>query len=85
MYNAPIFVNKVNHNMPVTSKYSNKEVETILTQIIEVLEKNKASSELSLMLVGNIATNIINADIPKSQRKVVAEKFAQALLSSIDD
>lgn len=85
MYNAPIYLNRLIMTMPVTSKYTNKEVEIILTQIIEVLEKNKASSELSLMIVGNIATNIINADVPKSQRKAIAEKFSQALLSSIQD
>lgn len=85
MYNAPIFLTESIITMPVTSKYTNKEVEQILTQIIEVLEKNKASSELSLMVVGNIATNIINADVPKSQRKALAEKFSQALLASVQD
>jgi len=36
------------------------------------------------MAVGNVATNILNQNIPAAQRQAFAEKFAQALLSSID-
>ncbi|USH01621.1 DUF1414 domain-containing protein [Grimontia kaedaensis] len=70
--------------MPVTSKYQDKNVEQILSDVVNVLEKHKVSTDLSLMVVGNIATNIINNNLPADQRKVIAEKFAQALLSSID-
>lgn len=70
--------------MPITSKYQDKNVEQILSEIINVLEKHNASTDLSLMVVGNIVTNIINHNLPVSQRKVFAEKFAQVLLSSID-
>ena len=70
--------------MPVTSKYQDKNVEQILTDVVNVLESHKTSTDLSLMVVGNIATNLIN-NIPASQRKVIAEKFAQALLASIDN
>lgn len=69
--------------MPVTSKYQDKNVEQILSDVVNVLEKHKASTDLSLMVVGNIATNIIN-NMPAAHRKVIAEKFAQALQSSID-
>lgn len=71
--------------MPITSKYSDKTVESILTEIAAVLDKHGASPELSLMIAGNIATNVLNQDVPSSQRKVIAEKFAQALISSIDE
>ncbi|RXJ73605.1 hypothetical protein CS022_08925 [Veronia nyctiphanis] len=70
--------------MPVTSKYQDKNVEQILTDVVNVLESHKTSTDLSLMVVGNIATNLIN-NIPAPQRKVIAEKFAQALLASIDN
>ncbi|MCM0147488.1 YejL family protein [Photobacterium galatheae] len=69
--------------MPITSKYSNEKVEQILDDVFKVFEKHGASAELALMIVGNVATNIINADIPASQREAIAEKFAQALLTSI--
>ncbi|KKD62237.1 hypothetical protein RN22_01565 [Grimontia sp. AD028] len=70
--------------MPVTSKYQDKNVEQILNDVVNVLEKHKVSTDLSLMVVGNIATNIINNNLPVAQRQLIAEKFAQALLSSID-
>ncbi|WP_117233352.1 YejL family protein [Vibrio maerlii] len=71
--------------MPITSKYSDETVEQILTEIAAVLDKHGANAELSLMIAGNIATNVLNQNVPASQRKVIAEKFAQALLSSLDE
>ncbi|MCA2018765.1 YejL family protein [Vibrio tritonius] len=69
--------------MPITSKYSDEKVETILTEIAAVLDKHEASSELTLMIAGNIATNVLNQNVAAGQRKAIAEKFAQALMSSI--
>uniref|UniRef100_UPI003F58D9F5 DUF1414 domain-containing protein n=1 Tax=Vibrio cholerae TaxID=666 RepID=UPI003F58D9F5 len=57
--------------------------ESILTEIAAVLNKHNASPELTLMVVGNIATNVINQNVAAAQRKVIAEKFAQALVSSL--
>ncbi|WP_375750692.1 YejL family protein [Vibrio sp. HN007] len=71
--------------MPITSKYSDDQVELILTEVAAVLDKHGASSELSLMIAGNIATNVLNSKVPAAQRKAIAEKFAQALLSSVED
>ncbi|ENM5888591.1 YejL family protein [Vibrio mimicus] len=69
--------------MPITSKYSDEHVESILTEIAAVLNKHNASPELTLMVVGNIATNVLNQNVAALQRKVIAEKFAQALVSSL--
>ncbi|PMH40604.1 hypothetical protein BCU68_16225 [Vibrio sp. 10N.286.49.B3] len=71
--------------MPITSKYSDEQVENILAEIAAVLAKHKASPELSLMIAGNIATNVLNQNVAASQRTAIAEKFAQALISSLDD
>jgi uncharacterized protein YejL (UPF0352 family) len=70
--------------MPITSKYSDQKVETILTEIAAVFDKHEASPELVLMVVGNIATNVLNQNIALSQRKLIAEKFAQALVTSLE-
>ncbi|TOJ03360.1 DUF1414 domain-containing protein, partial [Vibrio parahaemolyticus] len=43
-----------------------------------------ASPELTLMIAGNIATNVLNQRVATSQRKLIAEKFAQALMSSLE-
>ncbi|MGL4829371.1 MAG: YejL family protein [Vibrio sp.] len=69
--------------MPITSKYSDEHVESILTEIAAVLNKHNASPELTLMVAGNIATNVLNQNVAASQRKMIAEKFAQALVSSL--
>ncbi|CAM3192933.1 YejL family protein [Vibrio neptunius] len=71
--------------MPITSKYSDDKVEAILSEVAAVLDKHGAGPELSLMIAGNIATNVLNHNVNASQRKALAEKFAQALLSSIEE
>jgi uncharacterized protein YejL (UPF0352 family) len=70
--------------MPITSKYSDQQIETILTEIAAVFDKHHASPDLVLMIAGNIATNVLNQNVAENQRKAIAEKFAQALISSID-
>ena len=70
--------------MPITSKYTDDQVEKILAEVGAVLEKHAASPELTLMIAGNIATNVLNQQVAASQRKVIAEKFAQALMSSLE-
>lgn len=71
--------------MPITSKYSDQQVEQILAEVAAVLEKHSAGPELALMIAGNIATNVLNQDVAASQRKAIAEKFAEALVSSVED
>lgn len=71
--------------MPINSKYSDQEIEQILAQIATILEKHQASPDLSLMIAGNLVTNILNNDVPKAQRSYIAEQFSKALLSSISD
>ncbi|WP_087019159.1 YejL family protein [Thaumasiovibrio subtropicus] len=71
--------------MPVTSKYSDKQVEAILNDMINVLENHRAPADLSLMIVGDLATNIINNNVPDGQREAIADKFAAALRSSVKD
>ncbi|MCL9774601.1 MULTISPECIES: YejL family protein [Vibrio] len=70
--------------MPITSKYTDQQVEQILTEIAAVLDKHGAGAELSLMIAGNIATNVLNNDVAPSQRAAIAEKFSKALISSVE-
>lgn len=70
--------------MPITSKYDNEKVETLLTEMLAVLDKHQASTDLSLMVLGNLTTNIINHNLSGQQRGLIAEKFAQVLLSSVN-
>ena len=71
--------------MPIISKYTDEQVENILAEVGAVLSKHNASPELSLMIAGNIPTNVLNQNVAASQRKGIAEKFAEALVSSIEE
>jgi len=70
--------------MAVNSKYTNEQVESLIMQLLTVLETNKSKADLSLMALGNAATSVINNSVSASQRKHVAASFAKALESSID-
>ena len=70
--------------MPIISKYSNKKIETILDEVMEVLHKNDVSVDLSLMVLGNAITHVINSQVPVDKRAQISEKFVKALSVSIN-
>ena len=70
--------------MPIQSKYSNQKIETILDQVMDVLHENDVSVDLSLMILGNSITHVINSQVPTSQRKAISDKFVKALSASIN-
>lgn len=69
--------------MPIISKYSSQKIETILNDVMDVLHENDVSVDLSLMVLGNSITHIINSQVPVNKRAEISEKFTKALLSSI--
>jgi len=70
--------------MPIMSKYSNKKIETILDEVMEVLHKNEVSVDLSLMVLGNAITHVINSQVPVKKRTEINDKFVKALSASIN-
>ena len=68
--------------MPQISRYSDEQVEQLLAELLNVLEKHKAPTDLSLMVLGNMVTNLINTP---AQRQAIANSFARALQSSINE
>lgn len=52
--------------MPQISRYSDEQVEQLLAELLNVLEKHKAPTDLSLMVLGNMVTNLINTSIATS-------------------
>lgn len=70
--------------MPQQSKYSDSQFEAIMQDIFIALEKNQANRDLSLMVLGNVVTNIFHQQVPESQRQQMAEQFTQVLLKSIN-
>ena len=71
--------------MPQISRYSDEHVEQLLSERANVLEKHKSPTDLSLMVLGNMVTNLINTSIAPAQRQAIAKSFAQALQSSVND
>lgn len=69
--------------MPQQSRYSDERVEKLLNELVNVLEKHQAPTDLSLMVLGNLVTNLLNTSVASAQRQTLARSFAQALQSSI--
>jgi uncharacterized protein YejL (UPF0352 family) len=70
--------------MPQQSQYSDNQFETIMHDIIVVLEKHQVKRDLSLMVLGNVLTTIFKQQVPENQRAKMAEQFTQVLLKSIN-
>ena len=70
--------------MPIVSKYNNEQFDALMNDLITALEKHTAPVDLSLMVLGNLTTNIINGMAP-AQRQAITEKFVQALTASVDN
>jgi len=70
--------------MPIQSKYSSQKIEKILDQVMDVLHENDVSVDLSLMVLGNSITHVINSQVPVSQRKTISDKFVTALSASLN-
>ncbi len=71
--------------MPQSSRYSDERVEKLLAEMAQILEKDKAPTDLSLMVLGNMVTNLINTSVSPAQRRSLARSFAEALQSSVRD
>ena len=71
--------------MPQHSRYSDEQVEQLLAELLNVLEKHKTPTDLSLMVLGNMVTNLINTSVAPAQRQAIAKSFAQALQSSVSN
>ncbi|OTA16193.1 hypothetical protein Xvie_02237 [Xenorhabdus vietnamensis] len=71
--------------MPQSSRYSDEKFEHLLTELVSVFEKNHTPTDLTLMVLGNMVTNLINTSIAPEQRKHIADSFVHALQSSINE
>lgn len=69
--------------MPQSSRYSDEHVEQLLSELVKVLEQHRTPTDLSLMVLGNMVTNLINTSVAPAQRQVLARSFAEALQASI--
>ena len=59
------------------SKYSDGQVNAIINDMISVLETHKAPVDLSLIALGNMASNLLTTSVPAAQREALAQAFCQ--------
>ncbi|MFP1722449.1 YejL family protein [Lonsdalea quercina] len=69
--------------MPQSSRYSDEQVEQLLSDLVNILEKHRAPTDLALMVLGNMVTNLLNTSVAPAQRQILARSFAEALQSSV--
>lgn len=69
--------------MAIVSKYSTAKIETLVNQLLDVLHAENATTELSLMCLGNAISHVVNSSVPSSQRDTIVKHFNQALVDSI--
>lgn len=71
--------------MATNSKYSNQQVNAMLNDMIAVIEKHQASVDLSLIVLGNMVTNLLVSSVVTQQREALAKAFSEALMNSVKD
>ncbi|MBU1311104.1 DUF1414 domain-containing protein [Rheinheimera muenzenbergensis] len=70
--------------MPIVSKYSTAQIEKLVNQLLDVLHADNATTELSLMCLGNAISHVVNSSVPAAQRADVVKHFNQALTDAIN-
>ncbi|MBF7072711.1 DUF1414 domain-containing protein [Glaciecola sp. MH2013] len=65
--------------MPQQSRYSNAEFETAMQDVFVALERNNANRDLSLMVLGNVLSNIFTQQVSPEHRDAMVEQFCGVL------
>ncbi|GLP97989.1 DUF1414 domain-containing protein [Paraferrimonas sedimenticola] len=71
--------------MALVSKYSNEQVEALVNGVLQHLEQQEAPLDLSIMVLGNSISHLLNTRVAAEQRQALAQQFAQALQQSLSD
>ena len=69
--------------MATHSKYSDKQIEALMNEMIGTLEKHQAPVALSLIVLGDMVSNLLLSSVQENKRIELAEAFSQALLNSL--
>ena len=68
--------------MPIQSKYSNQEFEALMQDVFEALQKHDADRDLSIMVLGNVLSNIFSNQVNVNDRASMVDNFCQVLKKS---
>lgn len=70
-------------SMAKHSKYQDKQINVILSEMITVLEKHQAPVDLSLIVLGNMVSSLLTSSIGETQRIALAKAFSDSLMNAI--
>ena len=68
--------------MPIQSKYSNQEFESLMQDVYVAIERNKADRDLSIMVLGNVLANIFTHQVSDEKRADMIDQFCHVLKKS---
>ena len=68
--------------MPIQSRYTNEEFEALMQDVFVTLEKNRANRDLSIMVLGNVLSNIFQNQVAADKRQKMINQFCDALTKS---
>ncbi|MCW9716477.1 YejL family protein [Avibacterium avium] len=71
--------------MAKQSKFQDKQVDTLLNELIAVFEKHQTPVDLSLVVLGNMVTNVLKNNMGQQQRIALAQAFSDALMNSLKE
>ncbi|MFQ1049311.1 YejL family protein [Avibacterium paragallinarum] len=71
--------------MAKQSKFQNQQIDTLLNDLIAVFEKHQAPVDLSLVVLGNMVTNVLTNSVGQQQRIALAQAFSDALMNSVKE
>jgi hypothetical protein len=69
--------------MPQQSRYSDKEFEAAMQDVFVALEQNNANRDLSLMVLGNVLSNIFTQQVAPQKREAMVEQFCNVLKKAV--
>ncbi|MBD1388439.1 DUF1414 domain-containing protein [Neiella sp. HB171785] len=69
--------------MPIQSKYSNQQVESLMAELSQVFSKHQAPIDLELMVLGNMVSQIMAERVPAAQKQVLTEQFCSVLKQAV--
>jgi uncharacterized protein YejL (UPF0352 family) len=69
--------------MPQQSRYSDKEFEAAMQDVFGALEQNNANRDFSLMVLGNVLSNIFTQHVAPENRDAMVAQFCDVLKSAV--
>ena len=69
--------------MPIQSKYSNQQVEDLMQSLQQVMQEYNAPTDLQLMVLGNMVSEVLTTRVAKDQRVALASQFGQILQQAV--